>query len=68
MLLCSIFVLIHHNLIMMIDINQSTVLCPHTNKTNKHLNILTNLWSNSLLCRPTLIRYVLRSKLIKKMQ
>ena len=30
--LCSFFMLIHHNL--MIDINQSPVLCPHTNKTN----------------------------------
>ena len=44
---------------MMIDINQSyPVLCPDTNKTNYHLNILTNLWANSLLCRPTLIGYV----------
>ena len=38
MLLCiclyPIFVVIHCNLIMMIDINQRPVLCPHTNKTN----------------------------------
>ena len=27
----------------MFDINQSPVLCPHTNKTNEHLNILANL-------------------------
>ena len=33
-ILCSIFMLTDHNLIMMIDINQSLVLCPHTNKTN----------------------------------
>ena len=31
--LCLTFMLIHRNLIM-IDINQSPVLCPHTNKTN----------------------------------
>ena len=60
--------LIHHNLIMMIDINQSPVLCPHTNKTNYHLNILANLRGNSLVCRRTLIRYVPRSKLIKKIR
>ena len=30
--------LIHRNLVMMIDINQSPVLCPHTNKT-KQTNI-----------------------------
>ena len=66
MLLCSIFMLIHQDLIMMIDINQSSALCSHTNKTNKHLNILANLQANSLLCRPTLIHYVLRSRLIKK--
>ena len=28
------FMLIHHNLIMMLDINQSLYLCLHTNKTN----------------------------------
>ena len=59
--------LIHHNLIM-IDINQSPVLCPHTYKTNYQLNILTNIQANSLLCRPTLIHYLLQSRLIKKMQ
>ena len=51
------FLLIHRNLIMMIDINQGPVLCRHTNKT------LTSQYSrqllgNSLLCRPTLIRYI----------
>ena len=46
------FMLIHCNLIMMIDINQSPVLCPHTN----------NLQANSLLRKPTLIGYVLRSR------
>ena len=60
--LCSIFMLIHRNLIMMIDINQSPVLCPHTNKTNIQslniLNILVSLRVNSLLFRPTLICYV----------
>ena len=25
---------------MMVDVNQSSVLCPHTNKTNQDLNIL----------------------------
>ena len=30
----TIFMSIHHDLIMMTDINQSPVLCPHTNKTN----------------------------------
>ena len=38
MLLCiylnSIFMLIHRNLIMMIDINQNSVLHPHTNQIN----------------------------------
>ena len=29
--LCSIFLLIHRNLIMMIDVNQSPVLWPHAN-------------------------------------
>ena len=58
--------LIHRNLIMVIDINQSPVLCPHANKTNEHLNILANLRANSLLCRLTLIRYVLQLRLIKK--
>ena len=58
--------LIHHNLIMMLDINQSPFLCPHTNKTNYHPNILANLQANSLLCRPTLIGYVPRSRLITK--
>ena len=70
MVLCkylySIFVLIHRNLIMMIDVNQSPVLFRHTNKTNQHLNILANLRANSLLCRPTLILYVPRSRLTKK--
>ena len=42
----------------MIDNNQTPALCPHTNKTNQYLNILANLWANSLLCRPTLICYV----------
>ena len=32
----------------------------------EHLNILANLWANSLLCRPTLIRYVPWLRLIKK--
>ena len=50
--------LIHRNVIMMTDINQSPVLCPHANKTSQHLNILANLQANSLLYRPTLIRYV----------
>ena len=58
--------LVHRNLIMMIDINQSPVLCPHTNKRNYNLNILANPWANSLRCRPTLIRYVPQSRLIKK--
>ena len=40
--------LIDSNLIMMIDINQSPVLCPHTNKTNYYLNILVNLKAKSL--------------------
>ena len=31
---------------MMVDINQSPVLWPHANKTNLHLNIFANLWSN----------------------
>ena len=31
---CLIFMLIHCNLIMMIDINQNPVLSPHTNKIN----------------------------------
>ena len=44
----SIFMLIHLNLIIMIDINQNPVLCSHTNK-NYHLNILNNPWANSLL-------------------
>ena len=61
------FMLIYHNLIM-IDINQSPVLCPHTYKTNYQLNILTNIQANSLLCRPTLIHYLLQSRLIKKRQ
>ena len=39
----------------MIDINQSPALCPYTNKTNEHPNILPNLLANSLICRPTLI-------------
>ena len=30
--LCSVFMLIHRNLTMMIDINQNPVLCPHTNE------------------------------------
>ena len=60
--------LIHRNLIMMIDVNQSPVLCPQTNKTIKHLNILANLGANSLICRPTLICYTPQSRLIKKTQ
>ena len=66
--LCLIFMLIHRNLIMMIDINQIPVFCPHRNKRNQHLDILTNLWGNSLFCRPTLIQYVLQWRLIKKTQ
>ena len=58
--------LIHCNLIMMIEINQGPVLCPHTNERNYHLNILANPWANSLLCRPTLICYVPQLRLIKK--
>ena len=41
--------LIHCNLTMMTDINQSPVLSPHTNKTNFYLNILANLWAKSPL-------------------
>ena len=41
--------LIHRNLVMMIDIDQSPVLCPHANKTNLHFNILASFWANSLL-------------------
>ena len=47
------------------NINQNPVLCPYTNKTNEHLNILANLQANSLLCRPTLIRNVPQSRLKK---
>ena len=32
--LCSSFMLIHRDLIMMIDINHSPVLCLHASKTN----------------------------------
>ena len=48
------------------NVNQNPVLCPLINKTNEQLNILANLRANSLLCRPTLIHYVPRSRLIKK--
>ena len=64
--LCPTFLFIHHYLIVIMDINQSPVLCPHTNERNTS-NILANLWANSLLCRPTLICYVQGSRLIQKM-
>ena len=36
----------------MIDINQSPVLCPHTNKTNYHLNILPIFMPTVLFADP----------------
>ena len=55
------YIIINNN-----NINHNPVLCPHTNKTNEHVNILANLRVDSLLCRPTLIHYVPQSRLIKK--